>query len=505
MLRQVPFFRQLREPNLHWIIEQSREVWLQPGELLRSEGEPATCVFILLEGGIRLTQSVGNQELLLKRHDQPTLFGEVPLLMGVSHFWASGRATTLSRILELDSDDFWQLMGTCSCVATAILREMTDRLKEAQVLSQHRERLISLGTLAAGLAHELNNPASAARRAAREFRELFPTFQIQTLELSQKPLREPQRTFLIELQQTAIAKAQHTEPLDPMAQSDREDRILEWLDKHQVDNGWAIAPTLASAGFDLDDLVELGDRLQESCLGTVMNWVATTITIVGLLETLENSSERISTLMNAVRDYSTLSEVEFQPHDLHQGLEKTLTILAHRLKPNITVIRDYASDVPSILADETTLTQVWMNLLDNAIDAVCDRFMGDRTAPADVSLHTTPLTIPTAWQGTLHHVATTNHEHPTLEIHTYREAEDVVVEIVDNGLGIPSSIQTHIFEPFFTTKDVGKGTGLGLAMSYTLVVEQHQGDIQVISRSGYTCFQVRLPIVPSCRMGASGD
>lgn len=208
LLRQIPVLSKLPEPKLQWLINQGNERWLQPGELLRAEGEPANCIFLLLDGSLRLTQRVGNQELLLKQHDLPALFGEVPLLMDVPLYWASGRARTACRVLELSADTFWQFMGLCPTVATTVLREMVDRVHEVQVLAQHRERLISLGTLAAGLAHELNNPASAARRAARELRSVFPVLQTQTLKLTQQPLSEAQRGFLTALQQEAIDQSQ---------------------------------------------------------------------------------------------------------------------------------------------------------------------------------------------------------------------------------------------------------------------------------------------------------
>lgn len=493
LLHRVPVFANLPEMKLQWMIDQGKEIRLQPGELLRAEGEPANCMFVLLEGSFRLTQRVGNQDMLLKQHDTPTLFGEVPLLMGVPHFWASGWAITACHILELSAETFWQFMGMCPTLAMTILRTTIERVQEVQVLAQHRERLISLGTLAAGLAHELNNPASAASRAARELRQVFPVLQTQTLKLTHKSLTDDQREFLTTLQQKAIVCAQNAPPLDPLTQSDREDRIIEWMDEHNIQNGWQFASTLVSAGLDSDWLDRIFTQLEGQCLHDILLWLDATLTVVGLLHALEQSTERIHQLVEAVQDYSSLDLAELQAVNIREGLESTLTILGHKLKRGITVIRDYADDLPVVMSHGHKLEQVWMNIIDNAIDAVMDRFSNNPSnVQSEVALHTSPLVIPQGWQGMMNDSSRLEQQQPTIWIHTRCEADQVLVEIADNGIGIPLEVQPHIFEPFFTTKGVGKGTGLGLNTSYK-IVEQHGGDIRVLSRPGDTYFQVRLP------------
>jgi signal transduction histidine kinase len=492
ILRQVPIFANVPEVKLEWIIAQSREVRLQPGDLLRAEGEPADCVFILLEGSFQLTQRVGNQDVLLKRHDTPTLFGEVPLLSGVSHFWASGRAITACHILELDAAPFWKLMGICPILAMTILRTMIERVQEAQILAQHRERLISLGTLAAGLAHELNNPASAARRAARELRNVFPVLQTHTLKLTHESLTDEQRECLTRLQREAIARAQQTVLLDPLAQSDREDQLIEWMDRHAIAEGWQFASNFVNAGLDhtwLDQIpAQFGPFLHK-----ILIWLDATLSVVDLLKTLNHSTDRIYQLVAAVQNYSSLDSENLQAIQVHDALENTLTILRHKLKRGITVIRKYADDLPPVMSHGPELEQVWMNILDNAIDAVLERF-GPSTPheSAGAALHTRPLVIPRGQQETIHHPLLTDQQQPTIWIHTRCEANWILVEILDNGVGIPPEVQPHIFEPFFTTKGVGKGTGLGLNTSYK-IVERHGGNIRVSSQPGDTCFQVRLP------------
>jgi signal transduction histidine kinase len=492
LLRRVPVLAKLSELKLQWIIDQGKEIKLQPGELLRAEGTPADCMFVLLAGSFQMTQRVGSQDILLKRHDQPTLIGEVPLLMGVPQYWASGRAITSCHILELSAKTFWKFMGLCPTVATTVLRTMIERVQEAQVLAQHRERLISLGTLAAGLAHELNNPASAARRAAHELKEIFPILQTQTLKLTHQSLTDSQREFLTALQQDAIARAQEAPPLDPLTQSDHEDRISEWINDHHIQNGWQFAPTLANAGLDGNWLNQILTQMEGQCLQDILVWLDATLTIVGLLNTLGHSTGRIYQLVEAVQNYSSLDLADLQAIDIHEGLENTLTILGHKLKRGITVIRDYADDLPTVKAHGHDLEQVWMNILDNAIDAVMDHINNHSSSvQSEVALHTSPLMIPTGWQGTANDSFQVEQQ-PTILIQTCCEANWVLVEIVDNGIGIPAEVQPHIFEPFFTTKGVGKGTGLGLNTSYK-IVEQHGGVIRVTSRPGDTCFQIRLP------------
>lgn len=490
-LRQIPVLANLPESKLQWMIDQGEAIKLKSGELLRREGEPADCVFLLLEGSFRLTQRVGNQDVLLKQHDAPTLFGEVPLLMGVPSFWASGRAITACYVLQLDAESFWQFMRLCPTLAMSILQEMVGRIQEVQVLVQHRERLASLGTLAAGLAHELNNPASAARRAARELRQVFPILQTETLKLTQQPLSDHQREFLTQLQQNAITAAQQTLPLDPLTQSDREDALVDWMEQHNIQMGWQFAPNLVNAGLDCNWLDQIPEQLEGCCLPNVLTWLDATLTVVGLLNILGHSTTRIHQLVEAVQDYSSWDTTDLQPTDVHEGLKSTLTILAHKLKQGITVVQDYADMLPPVLSHEHELEQVWMNIIDNAIDAVTTRFSNTISSNIQVPNTARSLVIPVGWQAPSSRFVPADQQ-PMIWIKTRSEANQILVEIADNGVGIPSEVQSRIFEPFFTTKGIGKGTGLGLNTSYK-IVEQHGGDIRVSSQPGETCFQVRLP------------
>lgn len=454
-LRQIPLFKHLTEEQLK-CIPKATEVWLNPGETLFQQGTPPEYFYILFEGAVRISRNVDNQELVLATYDTGMFFGELPLLAGTIHL-ASGQAVRRSHLYCLKEDDFWQMLMICPSLRKVILGYMGNRMQELQMLSQQREKLVSLRTLAAGLAHELNNPASAARRAAGHLREPIQGLQALALRLIEQSLTPDQLKSLLGLQCAAVEHTTTPNLLDPLAQTEQEGELTDWLEDHGVADGWRLAPTLVAGGLNTEQLESISDFVAGDALSDVVTWLESTLATAGLLNELEQGTARIFQLVKAVKTYSYMDQDPLQEVDLHEGLDNTLTILGHKLrKHSVEVRREYDRSLPRIQAHGSELNQVWTNLIDNAID---------------------PLG-----------------EGGTIWVRTSSEKDYTVVEIADNGPGIPPEIQPRIFEPFFTTKEVGAGTGLGLEIACRIVLSQYNGDIRCFSQPGDTRFQVRLPI-----------
>ena len=451
-LQQGPLFATMSEDQVHCVLEQGSECVFQTGDVIFNEGDPALYFYVLLEGNIQVTKQVGAQETTLALHTQPGTFtGEIPLLTGTPYV-ATARMIKAGKVLRYSAATFRRLLTLCPGMLDVILNVLVTRIQSTEIITMQQEKLFALGKLSAGLAHELNNPAAAAQRAVEQLRETIGTLPDVTYRLQGQ---DQQADTLSTFQQMALQHATATSLLDPLVKSDREDELASWLEDHNVADGWELAATFVEVGLERAWFDELARRLDEDMLAGFIVSLEKTLQMQSSLSILKQSTERISTLVQAIKSYSYMDQAPLQEINVHEGLESTLTILSHKLK-NIEVVRKYDATLPSISAYGSELNQVWTNLLDNAADALEGKGQ--------------------------------------IVLSTRRENESVVVEIADNGPGIPEEIHARIFEPFFTTKGVGKGTGLGLDIAYRVIVGHHKGDLQVVSRPGATHFIARLPI-----------
>ncbi|MDB6109447.1 MAG: Cyclic nucleotide-binding protein [Pedosphaera sp.] len=451
-LRRLPLFANLSGEQTR-CIEEGRELKLALGETLLREGDTAEDFSVLLEGELRITRKYGNQEIVMATHKPGMFLGEISLLLDVPSL-ATARAVKASRSVVFGKASFWKILSTCPSVAEEILRTMATRVRNMETFSQQREKLMSLGTMAAGLAHELNNPAAAAARAAVHLQTTTTDVQAFACQLNQR-LTPAQWGILVDGSGEALARAAKAERLDSMAQSDQEEAVSSWLEQQGVAEGWKLATAFVSSGLDEKWLAALAAALPGEALDDSLGWLEARISLKNLLNEIEQSTKRISELVKAVKSYSYMDQTPLQQVDVHEGLESTLTMLGHKLK-GVEVVRDYDRTLPRLMAYGSELNQVWTNLLDNAADAV--------------------------------------KPDGKICVRTFQDDGQVVVAIRDTGKGIPPEAQAHMFEPFFTTKGVGSGTGLGLMISNRIVAERHEGEIEFESKPGLTEFRVRLPI-----------
>jgi signal transduction histidine kinase len=453
-LRQIEIFSDLREEQLQWFASSAEEVLLSPGDTLLHEGAPADALFVLLEGEIRGRRENGGA-------DAPGFVGRAGQVTGMlpfsrmTHFPLTARATAPTWILRLPKDRFEEMLQRIPELLPRLIGVLADRIREYSRAEQQRDKLSALGKLSAGLAHELNNPASAAGRAAEGLREYMRELRRINKTLDDASLSCEERSALASFEDDLLDQLASAPKRDTLEQSDLEQELASWLHHRNVGNESRLASGLVEAGVDRAALEKLAAKFRGDVLSHILARIVSSVGAERLTREIEASTGRISELVRAIKEYTYMDQAPEQEVDVHRGIESTLTMLKFRLKHGVDVKREFDSSLPRVFAHGSELNQVWTNLIDNAIDA-----MGGKGE---------------------------------LRIRTSRELDFVLVEIIDNGPGIPATVKPHIFEPFFTTKGVGEGTGMGLDTVYR-IVRAHRGEISVDSQPGRTSFQVRLPL-----------
>ena len=457
-LRAVDLFDDLDDDELADWLAAARARDAAPGEVLAEQGELVPGVLLLLEGTARAVMLHGDRAEPVARQHAPTWMGAIASLTG-NPFDVRMQAVTRCRLALVPTDDFRRLAFAYPAVHQRVMRQVAPVIGRLTAIEQHRERLAALGTMAAGLAHELNNPAAAARRAAAQMDEALDVIAGALGRFVDAGLERVEAQKLVVLQQQVAAGAESRTAVDALDAADAEDALADRLGDLGVAEPWRLAEPLAAAGVDdawLDAVVDAAGP----AVGIALEWIAATLTARGLAGELQEATQRMSDLVGAVKSYAYMDRGELVEVDLHEGLETTLAVLGHRLKhTTISVVRDYDRDLPRLTVHGSELNQVWTNLIENAIDALDG-------------------------QG-------------TLSITTRRDGGCAVVEVSDDGAGVPPEAVDRIFDPFFTTKDVGHGTGLGLATARRIVVDRHDGSLTVDSHPGRTTFRVQLPFTQS--------
>ncbi len=456
-LKQFPTLRHLREEELS-LLRGATRVTLALGDHLPTQIGGRYSFYAVLEGEVTISRQEGGREEHVSTQRTGDTFGEVPLLSG----WRAVRATCLAtkptRLLRVPEDAFWKILGVSPATREAVLADYTKRFETYQAMTLHREKLVSLGTLAAGLMHELNNPGAAAKRAASQLRENVSRLQQISLRMTRTPLDSDQLACLAHLQEQVLVSHGSASPaLSPLEQSDQEEELSSWLESIGVDNPWRLAPTLVSAGWVREDIACARESFPPRILSDALNYLEALISSMQFVGTIEESVARVTDLVVAVKKYAYDDKNRQQAVDVRDSLLSTLTILSHKFRQkSIQVERELPPAATKISCVGAGLAQVWTNLLDNAIDA--------------------------------------SPENGTIRVRLWTENNSICVGIRDSGPGIPPEHAGHIFEPFYTTKEAGVGTGLGLDIAHRIVVGNFHGDLEFTSKLGATEFVVRLPI-----------
>jgi signal transduction histidine kinase len=460
-LQKVPLFAELPLEDLSQLCMMTQEVHLKAGQVLLHEGSVADRAYILYDGALEILKNIDGREVLIDVHEQPgTVIGEMALLDETTR-QATVRARHDSFLLTLDRYQFNGLLSMSATAAHIMIQTLTERLRNTKALVRHNERMAQLGTLTAGMAHELNNPAAAVVRGANQLHNLIDASERDRLAVERLDLTAEQMAKMDALMDRVRAAAAAPLALDPITRGDNEDALETWLDEQDVADAWELAPALVDLDLKPADLAELAEKFSLQALPVVLKRLGAAYSLHALLGEISQGAGRVVEIVNGLKSYVYLDQAPVQNVDIHAGLDDTLIFLHSRLDPGIRVKREYGEGLPHISAYASELNQVWTKIIDNAIWALDGK--------GEIIIRT---------------------RHCTED-----EGDGVVVEIEDNGPGIPAANLPKIFDPFFTTRPPGQGAGLGLNVSYN-IVKRHGGNIIATSEPGRTVFKVSLPLAP---------
>jgi signal transduction histidine kinase len=451
-LRKSPLFEGLSDEELQRLMDMADRVSLRAGDVLIRQGEPGDAAYVVIQGEFEIQKRTGQSVIKVDVRNPGDVVGEMALLSRASRN-ATVVAKTDAETLRIPSEAFEKLLISSSTAVMAVLRWVMARLTQNESLLHQQEKMAALGTLSAGLAHELNNPAASAQRNAAELGRTLVKLQALNHQVETRALQENQTAWLNTFMQETSRRFSNPVRLEALEKIDRVDRVQTWLEENEIESAWDFAPAMVNFGWTIEELEELKGS---SLFAASIQWLGIACLTLARVQEIQQAAERISQIVQAMKSYTYLDQAPLLEVDIHEGLENTLVIMQHKLRRGVTIRREYASDLPRIQAYASELNQVWTNIIDNAVDAMNG-------------------------QG-------------VITIKTYPASDNVVVEIVDNGPGIPPNIQPRIFEPFFTTKPPGQGTGLGLHISHDIVVNRHHGLLLLESKPGETRFKVILPV-----------
>ena len=457
-LRRVHVFADLPDDQLQWFADHAEDRHFAAGDVVFRKNDKAEAMVVYLEGELHAywDETDHDQVYISRAGERSTEVSGMLPFSRMTSYQVTGYAVTDMRLLWFPVTLFPEMMQRMPVLVQRLVGIMSDRVRETTTLDQQQDKLMALGKLSAGLAHELNNPAAGATRAANDMIETLKELRSADMRLCSHDLTASQQESIDAFERKAIDHTATANQLNSLDQSDREEEVSEWLESHGIDEAWKFSANLVEAGMDSAALQQLLGEIPATAIADVLARVNCQLAAAKLASEIKTATTRISELVGAIKEYSYMDQASVQELDVHKGLDNTLLILKYKLKKkDISVTRDYAESLPLIKAYGSELNQVWTNLIVNAVDAMS--------------------------------------KGGTLKVRTKREPTDIMVEIRDNGAGIPASARSRIFEPFFTTKPVGEGTGLGLD-TVARIVRKHRGNVRFESKPGDTCFQVRLPL-----------